>query len=194
MGCNFLRGALVLLASGWVIDASLAAQITLAGTEITVANTATFQSAPAAASSVSGLVVVVWQRQSSLTGGWDIYGRQLNPGGLVGAEFPVNRSTATACRQFPSVASDQAGNFVVVWQSDESGQTRIYGRRVGSNGQPLANEFPVNLDNSFKRQLPAVARAPDGAFLGIWQSDMEDGGSWGIFGQMYNSNGAGVGA
>jgi hypothetical protein len=185
---------LLVLVGGWLAAAALSAQITPTGSEVTVANSATFQAAPAAASSASGLVVVVWQRQNSSTGGWDIFGRQLNPSGPVGAEFQVNSSTAIACRQFPAVASDPAGNFVAAWQSDESGQTRIYGRRFDSTHQPLANEFPVNLDNSFKRQLPAVALAPDGAFMVTWQSDTEDGSSWGIFGQMYNGSGAGVGA
>lgn len=189
------RRILLLVVGGWLAATALPAQITLTGSEVTVANSTTFQAAPGAAASASGVVAVVWQRQNTVTGGFDIYGRQLGPSGPVGAEFMVNSSTATACRQFPALASDPAGNFIVAWSSDESGGIpEIYARRFDSNGNPLGAEFPVNSDTTYKRQLPAVALAPDGRFLVVWEGDGEDLSSFGVLGQMYNGDGTKSGA
>ena len=46
----------------------------------------------------------------------------------------------------PSVASDAAGNFVVVWDSaDQDGSdVGVFGQRYASSGAPLGPEFRVN--------------------------------------------------
>jgi hypothetical protein len=177
-------------------------QITPASSqEIQVAATAAFQSAPAVAADAAGVsLVVVWQRQAA--GGWDLFGRQYRfdaAGQLVplGAEFPVNALTA-GCQQFPAVAADSAGNFVVVWQSDQEpgGGAGVYARRFASAGTALDPvEIRVPTTVAGNQQRPAVAMAPDGRFLVVWQSDSQTGGQgWDVAAQAFTAAGSPVGS
>jgi hypothetical protein len=171
-------------------------QITPAsGPEIQVATSSTFQASPAVASDAAGhLYVVVWQKQ--VAGGWDVYARQYSSaaGGVLtaGPELQVNTVTV-GCQQFPAVAADGAGNFVVVWQSDQDpgGGSGIYARRYASAATPIdAVEFRVNTTVVGNQSRPSVAMAPDGRFLIAWQSDSQSGGQgWDIAAQAYTSTG-----
>jgi hypothetical protein len=167
------------------------AQITPAsGPEMEVAATAVFQSAPAVAPDGAGGVIMVWQKMT--TNGWDIFAQQYKsdpPRPLsLHSEFQVNTVT-TGCQQLPAVASDAAGNFIIVWQSDQDpgGGSGIYARRFNSAAMPLdAVEFQVNTTRVGNQTRPAVAMAPDGSFLVTWQSDSQSGGrGWDIVAQAY---------
>jgi hypothetical protein len=67
-----------------------------------------------------------------------------------------------------------SGEYIVVWTSGQtpepgdSGDT-IQGRRIGSNGVPLAGQFQVNSTmTSAKERWPAVTSLADGGFLVVW--------------------------
>jgi len=67
-----------------------------------------------------------------------------------------------------------SGEYIVVWTSsqtpepEDSGNT-IQGRRIGSNGVPLAGQFQVNSTmTSAKERWPAVTSLADGGFLVVW--------------------------
>jgi|GEM_PF-3729649 len=163
------------------------------GPEISVAATATFQTAPAVAPDGSGGVTIVWQKLTA--NGWDIFARQYKSeagGSLVPhAEFQVNTS-AVGCQQLPAVAADAAGSFVVVWQSDQDpgGGSGIFARRFDSAGAPRdGTNFQVNTTTVGNQTRPAVAMAPDGSFLVTWQSDSQTGGQgWDIVAQPYHND------
>lgn len=57
-------------------------------------------------------------------------------GDQIGAEFQVHIGTEPLR---PAVASDGAGNFVVVWATHDA----IYARFYGSDGLPKGDEFPL---------------------------------------------------
>lgn len=59
--------------------------------------------------------------------------------------------------QFRIGVSSLVGNFVVVWQSDESGDefTHIFGQRFSSAGL-AQGQFMVNVTTAFSQQNPAV--------------------------------------
>jgi hypothetical protein len=159
-----------------------------------VGATASFQGAPAVTTPPAGNSVVVWQKQSATTGGWDIFGRLVADAGnppIMGAEFQVSPTGSTACRRFPAVASDAFGNFVVVWQSNEEsgGVTGIFGQRFNNIAQPQGAEFQVNVVTADADLAPAVAMSPDGRFFVAWQSNGEDGSGWGIYGRSYAAGG-----
>ena len=39
------------------------------------------------------------------------------------------------------------------------------------------------------QELPSIARLADGGFVIVWQSNLQDGSGWGIYGQRYNAAG-----
>jgi hypothetical protein len=185
----------------WAILTASAAlgQITPAsGPEIQVAGTAAFQSAPAVAPDGTGGVIAVWQKLTP--GGWSIFARRYTSdrtGSLVPhPEFQVNTSTA-GCLQLPAVASDAAGRFIVVWQSDQDpgGGSGIFSRRFDSTASPLdPADVQVNTTGAGNQSRPAVAMAPDGRFLIVWQSDSQSGGQgWDVVARAYTGTGSPAG-
>lgn len=177
------------------------AQVTPSGaSEIQVSATASFQAAPAVASDGGGgAITLVWQRQGA--GGWAVFARRYkldaaNQPVPLGTELQVNALTG-GCRQLPAVAADAGGNFVVAWQSDQDpgGGSGVYARRFSSAGVPLdATEFRVNTTVAGDQTRPAVAMAPDGSFVVVWQSDSQAGGQgWDIAAQAFTPAGAASG-
>ena len=103
----------------------------------------------------------------------------------VGPEFQVNTYGAFAQGQnTPKVASDAAGNFVVVW----NGSYGISGQRYDNKGNPLGGEFQVNTYTTGSPSYPSVAVDATGNFVVVWTS-FRDGDSVGIFAQRYDSDG-----
>ena len=60
-------------------------------------------------------------------------------------------------------------------------------------GNPLGPEFLVNTETSGHQIFSSVAADPSGNFVVVWQSDLQDGSGFGIFGQRYLSGGAPLG-
>ena len=118
----------------------------------------------------------------------------------VGAEFQVNSYT-TSNQRFPSVAVDQDGAFVVVWQSvgsdagDTSSQS-VQGQRFDSLGNSIGTQFQVNSYTTVNQRYPSVAVAQDGAFVVVWQSfgsDAGDTSNESVQGQRFDSLGNSIG-
>ena len=111
----------------------------------------------------------------------------------LGPEFRIN--TYTTANQFlPSLGSDAAGNFVVVWAGyDQDGSgSGVFGQRLANGGIPLAPEFIVNTYTTGDQFSPAIAVDGSGRFVVVWASN-EDGSSYGIVGQRYDSAGVPLG-
>jgi len=60
-------------------------------------------------------------------------------------------------------------------------------------GNPLGPEFPVNSQTLDDQINSSVAVDPSGNFVVVWQSDLQDGSGFGIFGQRYASGGLPLG-
>jgi hypothetical protein len=79
----------------------------------------------------------------------------------AGAEFQVNQTTPLY-QWVPSLAMDDAGGFIVVWESygssggDTDGQS-VQLRRYSPAGQPLGGEFQVNRYTTSGQRYPIVA-------------------------------------
>src|SRR6185295_2885408 len=98
-----------------------------------------------AVTNAAGDFVVLWQSYDQDGDGMGIFGqRYAGDGTRLGDEFQVNEFT-TGSQVTPAVAVDGAGNFVVVWQSDDYGEGGaqdgsyggIFGRRYANDGTPL---------------------------------------------------------
>jgi hypothetical protein len=135
----------------------------------------------------AGNFVVVWQSASLDGSGLGVFGQRFSASGApVGAEFLVNTYT-TGSQYKPAIASDAAGNFVVVWDSPQDGSADgVFGQRYASTGVPLGPEFRVNTFVTNDQMGASVAADDAGDFVVVWTSSGQDGSNYGVFGQRYS--------
>jgi hypothetical protein len=146
------------------------------------------QTVPSVASSATGSFVVVWQSQDG--SGYGIWGQRFaSTGTPLGDEFRVNSSTA-GHQKNSRVASDAAGDFVVVWESGPTGA--ISGQRFASTGAPLGGEIVVSTSTG-NQAYPAVAMNGTGDFVVTWSASSGGGDAYEVFAQRYKANGQPVG-
>ncbi|MEA1950054.1 MAG: hypothetical protein U9N87_01630, partial [Planctomycetota bacterium] len=129
----------------------------------------------------------------------------------LGAEFRINPEDTTQYEQSfvqragtgrgneestRSVAVDHDGDFAVVWTSygqDDTSDPQsagIYLRLYDRNDNPLTDEILVNTTTAGHQRNAAIAMDADGDFVVVWESqDQDPDGSWGIYGQRFDSVG-----
>jgi hypothetical protein len=157
--------------------------------------TTSHQVFPSIATLSGGNFVIVWA--SGVQDGSDlgVFGQRYDGGGTpLGPSFRVN--TYTTSHQYrPSVAADDSGNFLVVWESlsQDGSNLGVFGQRFLSSGAPAGPEFRVNTYTTGSQHRASAAFASSGHFVVVWTSDEQDDSSWGVFGQRYFSSGIPVG-
>ena len=142
--------------------------------------------------------MIVWESLGQdIIGGSDtgIYGQSFTSSGLkIGNEFRVN--TYIIGNQInPSITSLANDNYIVTWQSinqDGSGNG-IYGQILDSTGNKIGIEFRVNAYTYSDQMYPSVSSLINTNFVVVWQSNIQDGSGWGIFGNIYQSDGSPIG-
>jgi hypothetical protein len=109
----------------------------------------------------------------------------------AGGEFRVNTYT-TGGQRYSAVASDAAGNFVVVWSSpaQDGSDWGVFAQRYDAAGAVRGGEFQVNTYTSGRQYRPSVALDGAGHSVVVWQSRTQDGSGEGIFAQRYDAAGA----
>jgi hypothetical protein len=150
---------------------------------------------PSVASDSVGNFVVVWDSFAQDNSSDGIFAQRYgSTGAPVGAEFRVNTYVLDV-QTNPSIASDPAGNIVVVWQSltQDGSSDAVIGRRYGSTGASRGVEFRVNTYTTLGQRVPSVASDSAGNFVVTWQSSTQDNGTFGIYAQRYDSAGAPIG-
>ncbi|MDE5109856.1 MAG: FG-GAP-like repeat-containing protein, partial [Trichodesmium sp. St7_bin2_1] len=146
---------------------------------------------PAVTALSDGGFVVIWQSDRQDGSSWGVYGQRYDKNGEeAGGEFPINTYTDDEQGDLAVTALDDGG-FVVTWQSKgQDGSDRgVYGQRYNKNGEEAGGEFPINTYTNNSQRDPAVTALDDGGFVVTWQSEGQDGSSWGVYGQRYNKNG-----
>ena len=147
---------------------------------------------PSVSVSPAGGFVVAW---TSLSGDGDVYGmfsrRFDSAGNGVGNDFVVN--TYTTGYQYGSigqVAHDVAGNFIVTWNGRGAGDSRgSFAQRFSASGARRGGEFQANTYTTAAQSEASVTSDAVGNFAVIWQSDTQDGSSFGIFAQRFGGLG-----
>jgi hypothetical protein len=142
-----------------------------------------------------GTGAVVWVSDGEDLDTAGIYGQRLQLRLPIGGAFRVN-TTTTGYQSYMNVASDGGGNFVVVWATGNGGQNiNVWAQRFASNGVAQGGEFRVNTFTTGDQGRPAVARAPSGEFVVVWQSEgqIPTANAIGIYGQRYAAAGAPLG-
>jgi hypothetical protein len=108
-------------------------------------------------------------------------------------EFQVNTRTSRN-QANAAVATDEQGNFAVVWASwfvNKSNEIR--GRRFAADGTPIdVNEFEINTSQAGNQKEPGVAMDAGGNFVVTWQGPGQDQND--IFAQRFEPNGQPLGA
>ena len=184
-----------------VLQEGLAQQAYPIGTEFQV-NTvvSSSQENPSIAMDSDGDFVVAWQsygQDGSLTG---IYAqRYYVSGSPQGAECLVN-TYVTQYQNFPSIAMDSDGDFVIAWESgfftgvgQDGSLYGIYAQRYNAEGVAQGTEFQVNTYTTGRQLQPSVAMDNDGDFVITWLSKGQDGSDYGVYAQRYNAAGVAQG-
>lgn len=139
---------------------------------------------PSIAMNPRGDFVIAWDGDPNRAADDDIHARLYRPDGTPqGEPFLVN-SLRDGAQQWPQVAMSDANEFLVVWEHDAGDPnvaTEIFARRFDPNGLPMGEEFPLNTYALDKQRSPDVAVAGDGSFLVVWDSNGQDGSSYGVF-------------
>jgi hypothetical protein len=148
---------------------------------------------PAVASDAYGRFVVVWDELGYFSGPpprhtedmvfvqpFDAPGVPRGPTFMVGSAGSWSQSNAR-------VASDAAGNFTVVWNEfDSDGSLNgVFARRYDATAAPREPFFRVNQYVTESQMHPGVAVDAFGNFVVVWQSYLQDGSNWGVFGRRF---------
>jgi hypothetical protein len=117
-------------------------------------------------------------------------GALVRPAGAQDAgEFQANVYT-TGSQLRPKIALlGKGGDFVAVWESagQDGDGSGVFARRVTPTA--LGAEFQVNVATAGDQTYPAVAGAPDGGFLVVWESDLRDGDHTAIVARRFAADG-----
>jgi hypothetical protein len=136
-----------------------------------------------------GDFVIVWHSQHDQSD-YGVFGRRFNSSGTaLATEFQVNTYTSGSQRT-PAVAMNDAGAFIVTWESSRDGSfSGIFARRFNATGVAVGAEFQINSYTTDPQLAPDVAVDADGGFVAVWEGAGTGDSSYGVFGRRFNSSG-----
>lgn len=162
----------------------------------TLVNTVTAgeQDKPAIAMNGRGDLVVVWASHAGFSQIYDIKAQRYTNRTPAGSEFLVN-TTVQHTQTNPAVAINEAGAFVVAWDSwfQDGSDKGIYAQRYDSSGTPQGGEFQINSTTAYSQTKPAVRYLPDGRFIVTWESWKQDvltPSGYGLIGRIFGADGS----
>ncbi|MDZ4686728.1 MAG: cadherin repeat domain-containing protein, partial [Planctomycetaceae bacterium] len=159
--------------------------------------TANDQRLSTVAMDADGDFVVTWSsKYQTGDANYGIFAQRYNAAGVVqGSEFRVNTYT-TSGQKYSTVAMDSDGDFVVTWSSgvQDGSDYGIYAQRYNAAGVGQGSEFRVNTYTTNPQRYSTVAMDADGDFVVTWSSYLQDGSSYGVYAQQYNSVGVAQGS
>ncbi|MEX1311749.1 MAG: prealbumin-like fold domain-containing protein, partial [Candidatus Sulfomarinibacteraceae bacterium] len=151
----------------------MAADGTLLGAEVIIADGIFNQAAPAVAvDAATGTYLIVWEEETT-PGNYDVLGRLMAAdGSLPGGVIAVSTWSNDQLR--PDVAfNPAAGSFLVVWEDHHWGtgaDPDIYGQLVAGNGGLLGGNIAISWDSPNDRLNPAVTYlSATQEFLVVWE-------------------------
>ncbi len=145
--------------------------------------------------SINGDFLIVWQDGRTATD--QIYGCLMYSTWMLGPEFAISTST-TIPRYNPAVAfnpgAGTAGEWLVVFQRDVSGDDQIGGRRVTAAGAPTGDGIHI-CDDSGDQGYPDVAYNAYGndQWLVVWEDHRAGATNYDVYGRRVDVNGATLG-
>ena len=137
----------------------------------------------------AGSFFVVWESNGQDSDSGGVFGQRFDAGGApLGVEFRVNSFT-TSNQQYPDVAADDLGGFVVAWESltQDGSLFGVFAQRFASTGNRQGGEFRVNVSVASNQRDASIAAESDGDFVVSWQGLA--GADFGVFSRRFNSAG-----
>ncbi|QDU82538.1 Beta-propeller repeat protein [Polystyrenella longa] len=150
----------------------------------------------AAATAADGRYVTTWWSDEGDGDGAGVFGLLYRAdGSKVGGPFIV--STTTDEDQInPSVAMQETGQFVIVWQTDaDSGagvNWEIHGQRFLASGLLDGSEFLINSETVSNQTLADVVYLDNGSFVVTW-TGKGPGDANGVFARIFDAGGTPLG-
>ena len=139
---------------------------------------------PSAAMNSAGYFIIAWDGDPNHASDDDIHARLYDPNATPAGEPFVVNTIRTGAQQWPQVAINDTGGFVIVWEhgtDDPNTGTDIFARQFDAAAQPLGDQFQLNTYTQNRQRHPDVAPAADGSFIATWESQGQDGASYGVF-------------
>jgi hypothetical protein len=150
---------------------------------------------PSVGADDAGAFVVVWASKDQDGSDYGIFAQRFDGSGAkAGGEFRVNTYTSNI-QSHPKIAVNGDGSFVVVWNDNDRDLSSfaVTGQRFAASGVKVGSDFQVNTYTGNKQIYPSIAADPAGNFVVVWQSLLQDGDSYGIFGQRFDRSGTKIG-
>ena len=140
-----------------------------------------------------GGFVVTWSSYDPLFLDWDVYAQLYDAeGNALGVEI-MGSDTLLLNQYSAKVSALRDGGYIVTWDTFDSSLTDwgIYAQRFDASGYSVGNEFQINTSSSFSSfpDSPAIASLVTGGFVVSWESFELDGDGWGVFAQIYDTDG-----
>lgn len=156
-----------------------------------VSTGSSFKAHPALASRPGSGYVLVWRDDRD--GISQIYCRLLDSSGKpVSTEFSVSASQNS--QDYPAVASDSQGRFVVVWGSQNIGVQGIECQRFDSAGNKAGTPVTIATGN-YPLNIPKVAFDSRGNFFTAWIDGRDDATNMlDIYAARFDQNGTAIGS
>ena len=149
--------------------------------------TANNQGLPAVAMDANGNFVVTWTDAAADGNSFGVYAQRYDAAGSTqGSQFRVNTTTTNA-QSYSVIAMNATGDFVIAWESSQSGDTDIYFQRYSAGGSTVGAETRVNATTFGTQWNAAVAIDDLGNFVVAWEDAQgADGGTNGIFARRFD--------
>ncbi len=147
-------------------------------------------SASAQIESISDFVVT-WEDDQDNNDLYQIYAHGFASEGSQAFGDRVVNSNADGTQINQSIAVDDFGNFVVVWQDDMDGNDvyQIYARGFNNDGTQRFADIVVNSVADGQQRDPVIAMDAVGNFVVAWEDDADGNGSYQIRARGFDSNG-----
>jgi hypothetical protein len=142
-----------------------------------------------------GGFVINWSSLNQDGSGWGVYGQRYDSAGNeIGGEFRVN-SHWVADQIEPSATALDNGGFLITWHSmgQDSSGWGVYGQSYDAGGNTAGGEFQISTQTYAHQVWPDATTLSDGSVLVVWGSLIQDGSSYGIYGQRIDASGAKIG-
>lgn len=147
---------------------------------------------PAVAMNNDGSFIIVWESMNLPEQDKKAICGQLYDsfGSGIGTEFVINNEPSI-CR-YPDVATDDNGNFAIVWMRDKNSNS-IIARLYSADGFAKTDPFEVSPIKFSSITRPSIAMTRAGHFVVAWDGDPKLAGMDDIHARMFDPNGIAIG-